>query len=51
MVLEKFTSSIKKKINDYKDEQYVVSGEKAKDTELYYKGITDKLLLQETTQG
>ena len=31
-----------------KDEHYVVSGEKAKDTELYFKGITDKLLLQET---
>ncbi len=31
-----------------KDEHYVVSGDKAKDTELYYKGITDKLLLQET---
>lgn len=30
-----------------KDEHYVVSGEKAKDTELYYRGITDKLLLQE----
>lgn len=31
-----------------KDEHYVVSGDKAKDTELYYKGITDKLMLQET---
>ena len=31
-----------------KDEQYVISGDKAKDTELYYKGITDKLLLSET---
>lgn len=31
-----------------KDEHYVVSGEKAKDTELYYKGITEKLLIQET---
>lgn len=29
-------------------EHYVVNGEKAKDTELYYRGITDKLLLQET---
>lgn len=31
-----------------KDENYVVSGEKAKDTELYYKGITSKLMLRET---
>ena len=32
-----------------KDEQYAVSGEKAKDTELYYQGITKNLMLRETS--
>lgn len=34
-----------------KDEHYILSGDKAKDTELYYRGITEKLLLKETTDN
>lgn len=34
-----------------KDEHYVISGDKAKDTELYYRGITEKLLLKETADS
>ncbi|CAN5160740.1 hypothetical protein BH09PAT3_BH09PAT3_7130 [soil metagenome] len=34
-----------------KGEHFIVGGEKAKDTELYFKGITQKLLLKETTDA